>query len=271
MLKFKILLVTLVFLLKAPFTFSETSLTEQCSSVIYNQCIVNGGSADKCQNFVEEYEQKKTSPVPNDMKIVSIELYAGLQAYKAMFLAKLEKEGKNSILEKIKSNPKMIEVDEDGISFLHIASMMGLIDVMELLVNQGANVNAISENHISPLFLATLARQLESVKFLIENGAKVDSVFNPIRNGRIAFLTPLNFAIMVENVDIVKFLIENGADVNKSLFFVKVSHITDLWTADIRKQDNKSGDSFEVTPLTLACGVGNPEIIELLMTQNEAQ
>lgn len=57
---------------------------------------------------------------------------------------------------------------------------------------------------------ASLKGDLELVKLLLENGADVDEV-NSIDS------TPLNIAAQIGNLELVKLLLEKGANVNKSI------------------------------------------------------
>lgn len=60
---------------------------------------------------------------------------------------------------------------------------------------------------------ASLKGDLELVKLLLENGADVDEV-NFIDS------TPLNIAAQIGNLELVKLLLEKGANVNKSIEYL---------------------------------------------------
>jgi ankyrin repeat protein len=64
------------------------------------------------------------------------------------------------------------EKTEEGFSALHHASIMGFSDIVEHLINSGADVNQLENEKESPLHLAVLNGNYETVKILIQNGAK---------------------------------------------------------------------------------------------------
>ena len=80
-------------------------------------------------------------------------------------------------------------------------------EVIELLLQNGANVNAQDNMHFTPLHIAVLKKLPENVKVLLEHGAEVDST-----TLRPQFHTPLTFAVWVRNFEIAKILMEYGAD-----------------------------------------------------------
>lgn len=86
-------------------------------------------------------------------------------------------------------------------------------DVVQLLVERGADVNAQDEGHESPLHLASYFLELKSVQMLLDHGANVDVVDNLGR-------TPLHrVSEILYSLDKVRFgvaqlLLERGADVN---------------------------------------------------------
>jgi len=96
---------------------------------------------------------------------------------------------------------------------LHYACREGNIEIIKLLIENGADVNL--KNHYStlyPIFDAITAMNNQKkyfliIQLLIENGAdikKVDSFGN----------TLLYYAIEQENIPLIKFLIQLGCDIN---------------------------------------------------------
>jgi ankyrin repeat protein len=61
-----------------------------------------------------------------------------------------------------------------GTTPLHDKAVPGLIDVMELLISKGADVNAKDNNGITPLHIAADLENVETVELLIKNGAMID-------------------------------------------------------------------------------------------------
>ena len=105
----------------------------------------------------------------------------------------------------ISRDPKIVNrPDEYGYTALHMAAEEGLLEMVKLLVANGANPNALSNEGFTPLHVAT---QPNVVRDLITAGANVNACAN---NG----ITPLLYQ-SEENGRLgeMKVLLENGADV----------------------------------------------------------
>jgi len=68
--------------------------------------------------------------------------------------------------------------DRNGRTGLHIAAMHGHIQMVEILLGQGAEINATDRNGWTPLHCAAKAGHLEVVKLLCEAGASPKSETN---------------------------------------------------------------------------------------------
>ena len=74
-------------------------------------------------------------------------------------------------------NPKMLNVlteDDDGqytLSPLILAVTKGRLDIVQMIVEYGANVNIQTDSLYSPLHYAVMKEDTEIVKYLLENGA----------------------------------------------------------------------------------------------------
>lgn len=73
------------------------------------------------------------------------------------------------------------------------------LDLVEYLLDQGADVNAISENNQTPLHLAVFWNHLGAVKLLVNRKANLRALNS---NGR----TPLDLAVFYGYEDIAQFL-----------------------------------------------------------------
>ena len=104
-----------------------------------------------------------------------------------------------------KVNPDTINTpNKSGYTPLIIAGYRNQLDAVKVLLDLGANVNAVSEDG-TVLTAACYKSNTALVKILLEQHADVN-----VKNN--AGTTPLMFAIMAENEEIVKLLIENKAD-----------------------------------------------------------
>lgn len=90
---------------------------------------------------------------------------------------------------------------------LHYVSLNGNLDVVKLLIDKGANVNAENSVKTIPLHYASTNGYLDVVKLLIHKGANINAKNS---HGNI----PLHEASESGHLDIVKLLIYKGANIN---------------------------------------------------------
>ena len=89
---------------------------------------------------------------------------------------------------------------------LHVAAWRGFVDVLNVLIQNGAKMNAVEEINGNALQYAASNGHADVAKVLIRNGVKsVDNKYNE---------TPLHHAAWNGHVDVAKVLIHNGAVVN---------------------------------------------------------
>jgi ankyrin repeat protein len=79
-------------------------------------------------------------------------------------------------------------------------------------VAEGASLESTDHRNKTPLHLAAEQGHMQIVEYLVENGANVNAA-TPESNGAV---TPLRFAIGNDDYQMVRYLIQNGADVNQA-------------------------------------------------------
>jgi predicted nucleic-acid-binding protein len=89
---------------------------------------------------------------------------------------------------------------------LHWASEYGELKIVALLIEKGASVNAVTTNNNTPLHLASIRGDMKTIALLIEKGASVNAVTTDNE-------TPLHLASQFGNLETVELLIKKGASV----------------------------------------------------------
>ena len=115
---------------------------------------------------------------------------------------------------------------------MHYATVNGHKDIVELLINQGAQVNAKTDNGFTPRDWAIKRSHTHIADLLKTYGGKTSSIHTHVRDGDLAGVqayldagvdinardkngsTPLHWAAFKDHKDIVELLINRGAQVN---------------------------------------------------------
>ena len=100
-----------------------------------------------------------------------------------------------------------------GLTAIHIASIVGAMSVVDLLVRAGVNVNEPCDRNMTPLFLAVQCNNTNVCGYLLTKGADVN-------HQNADGLTPLHWACAVESgklqgkvrVQMIEMLIQHGAN-----------------------------------------------------------
>lgn len=117
---------------------------------------------------------------------------------------------------------------ETGETPLHIASKCGQLDMVRLLLEKGADVNAILGMVGTTFFIASASGDLELVRLLHKHGADICIGY------------PLHAAVEAGHRDLAELLVSMGADVNLR-------------------------DVYENVPLSLAARNGHTAIAQMLL------
>lgn len=200
-----------------------------------------------------------------------------------------------------KVDKKLINDSLEGKTPLIIAVGNSYIDTAKILIENGANINAVDIEGWSALSYAVNNGDIEIAKLLLENKAKIKdelliAIKSPIVESSINMMklliynkaninytdengfNPLNIAIESGDMELTKFLITNGANVN-SLMQDGVSLIgyaiaqnnMDLLQILIENGANVNytgGDSWANTPLQTASRLGLDNVVRILLTRN---
>lgn len=124
---------------------------------------------------------------------------------------------------------------ETGRTALHFAARENRADVVTLLLDSKADVNAVDRTGKSALTLAAENSAVDTTRLLIQRGADVN------KRDQIGG-TPLTWACGLGNAATVQLLIDNGAD---------------LAVVDVNG----------LTPLIWAAGIGKPESVRILLAR----
>ena len=135
-----------------------------------------------------------------------------------------------------------------------VASFNGSVEILNYLLDNGADMNAVSntEGHtITPLIAAVQSGNLESVKVLLKYGADIEgrgdfkyvSKDHPFHSVSFEACTPLFVAAGNGNVEILSCLLDSGADLNAVA----------------------NAEGHTITPLIVAVQSGHLDCVKLLL------
>lgn len=106
-------------------------------------------------------------------------------------------------------NAKMF-ADETGALPMHLGAYSGNVDILKMLINKGADVNAKTNDGWTAVHFATHEVQTEFLEYLLNNGAKIDE--KEAEHGS----TALHIAAKNDYLDFVELLLNYGADIDST-------------------------------------------------------
>ena len=174
--------------------------------------------------LIAAYENK------TDVEEFLLGVLPSLDVFEAAAMGRAER-----VAELLDKDPSLVQVwSPDGFTALHLAAFFGHPDAARVLLEHGADVNAVSKNrmHVMPLHSAAASVRRAVVEVLLEFGADVNA-------GQHGGWTPLQEAAANGDTDMVRMILDAGAD------------------PQVAKEDGK-------TAIDLASAEGHDEIVKLL-------
>ncbi len=149
---------------------------------------------------------------------------------------------------------------------LHAASAQNNVEVAQLLLEHGGDVDVRGVHERSPLQFAAIKRHLEIGRFLLDHGADVDSRQDDL-------WTPLHMASWNGYIEVSQMLLEHSADLNSRddrgrvpLHLASSGGKTEVVRLLLdHGADVDAKDEEDMTPLHLASPRGKTEVVRLLL------
>ncbi len=144
--------------------------------------------------------------------IVTILTYALTEETKNKVLIQLAASGSKDLVELLLNSRADVNATNDlGTNALIEASAKGRLDIVKLLLERGADVSAA---HNAALIRATEASHLEVIKLLLDSGADVNDASGSDHHMSAYVRAGLMCSCGYNNANIVQLFIERGADMN---------------------------------------------------------
>lgn len=111
-------------------------------------------------------------------------------------------------LEKFLTFKPMLNHVAGDYSALHVATQIGFVEAIGLLLDNGANINLLSPaNGRTALYVAAASKNIDAARYLMSRGAKTEITDK-------AGYTPLTAAVIVTDPEMVQALVEGGTVIN---------------------------------------------------------
>ncbi|RDD41570.1 Transient receptor potential cation channel subfamily A member 1 [Trichoplax sp. H2] len=97
--------------------------------------------------------------------------------------------------------------DKENVSTLHIAVDGSCLEIVQRCIDEGADVNAMTNELLTPLHYAATSGNVDIAKLLVDNGALIDTRDN-------FEMTSLHKAACADHPEMMKYLISQGANID---------------------------------------------------------
>ncbi|VDI35475.1 Hypothetical predicted protein, partial [Mytilus galloprovincialis] len=142
----------------------------------------------------------------------------------------------------------------------------GHINIVQLLLENKADINKCKDDEASPLFIACQQGHKDIVQRLLDHNADINKC-NKCEE------SPLYASCEFNKADIVHLLLNNNADINKcsvdemSPLFIacQVGHTNIVQLLLDNKSDINKCKADDASPLFIACQEGNTNVVQLLL------
>lgn len=163
-------------------------------------------------------------------------------------------------------------LDNEGNTYLMIATKNGHLEIIRYLVSQGANIHSINHEKVTVLMKAVESGKLEIVEYFVSEGVNIQAIDE---NGETAFMK----AVELGYLDIVKYLFSKDANINivnykGNALMIAISPLVQIFTDNhlqiveflLQKGVKINATiAYEWTPLLSAVSRLNDKVVEMLL------
>jgi len=177
--------------------------------------------------------------------------------------------GNDSMIQVLLDNKADINLkDKSGSTALHDAARKGHESVVKILIKHGTNIDEKRNRGKTPLHVAVENNHENIVKLILENEGNVNSK-NEYGD------TPLHIAVNKSvDLELIKLLLDNGADLENHNSAEKTPLFQTLWEGKIdiaklllKHGAKKDGKTDDMSYLHWAASMGQREMVELFLEQ----
>lgn len=187
-----------------------------------------------------------------------------MQTMKQLFTA--VSQGDKKKLESLLSSKYSPDVKNDTHSLMHAAAEYGQTQILDVLINKGANVNILDSNGATPLHYGVKHNRPNALRFLLERGASL-----AVKDSNGA--APLHWACQLGKLDCARVLVDKGADIEaKAKYETTALHLAaraglkDIVTYLCQNKANTEARTNKgYTPLHIAAMKGLSDMCNILL------